>query len=112
MGGNNKKRRRDHDVPRLMGEAISLVMVVEYDGSAFFGSQLQAGQRTVQGELELGIARLELGHFGGLRSHGQEPSDQGDRVRVVLASRTDKGVHSKGQVNADISKQISIFNDT
>lgn len=57
--------------------------ILAYDGTAFAGSQRQAGRRTVQGELE--AALRTLGWTG--RS-------------VLLAGRTDTGVHAAGQVAA------------
>jgi tRNA pseudouridine38-40 synthase len=54
---------------------------VEYDGTAYFGSQLQANQPTVQEELEKALKNLT-----------------GENIRISLASRTDTGVHAQGQV--------------
>jgi tRNA pseudouridine38-40 synthase len=57
--------------------------VIEYDGTAFAGSQVQPNARTVQGELERALNRLI-----------------GEETRVRLAGRTDAGVHATGQVVA------------
>lgn len=58
-------------------------VILAYDGTAFVGSQRQAASRTVQSELEKALRTL--GWSG--RS-------------VLLAGRTDTGVHASGQVAA------------
>lgn len=63
----------------------NIKLVLEYDGTDFKGSQLQANGRTVQGELEKALASLTgLG--------------VGERCVVSMAGRTDSGVHASGQV--------------
>ncbi len=64
----------------------TLRVVLEYDGTNFSGWQVQKGlppQQTVQGAVQQAIERLTL-----------------ERVRVRGASRTDAGVHARGQVAA------------
>ena len=56
-------------------------VTVEYDGTDYAGFQYQAGQRSVQNEIEQAVRRLT----------GQE-------VRISGAGRTDSGVHALGQV--------------
>lgn len=58
-------------------------LILAYDGTDFAGSQRQAKRRTVQGELEKALCAL-----------GWSGSS------VVLAGRTDTGVHASGQVAA------------
>ncbi len=57
-------------------------ILLQYDGTNYFGWQLQPEQVTIQGELERALAVLNAGQ----------------RVIVVGAGRTDTGVHARGQV--------------
>jgi tRNA pseudouridine38-40 synthase len=66
------------------GAPVRYRATVEYDGTDFAGFQLQLNARTVQGELEAALARL----------------NGGERVVVDGAGRTDTGVHASGQVIA------------
>jgi len=54
---------------------------LEYDGSGFAGWARQPGLRSVQGELESALERI-----------------RGEATPVVVAGRTDAGVHARGQV--------------
>lgn len=56
-------------------------MIIEYDGGAFAGWQLQPEERTVQGELEKALQAIIQ-----------------EEIRVTGAGRTDAGAHAKGQV--------------
>jgi tRNA pseudouridine38-40 synthase len=58
-------------------------LLIEYDGSDFYGWARQLGARTVQEELERALAIV-------LR--------RSDGVRLTVAGRTDTGVHAWGQV--------------
>src|SRR3989304_4841713 len=58
-------------------------VILAYDGAGFTGSQRQANSRTVQGELERALHNLGW-------------SDRS----VLMAGRTDTGVHATGQVAA------------
>ena len=58
-----------------------LALLIEYQGTAYGGSQYQKNAPTVQDSLERALSSLT-----------SEP------VRVALAGRTDAGVHARGQV--------------
>ena len=60
-----------------------IALLLEYEGTAFHGSQAQTGQRTVQDVVEEALCRFT-----------------GERQRVAFAGRTDAGVHALGQVVA------------
>jgi tRNA pseudouridine38-40 synthase len=58
-----------------------IILILEYDGTNYHGSQFQTNAPTIQGETEKALRKLT-----------------GKRTRIKLASRTDAGVHAKGQV--------------
>lgn len=66
---------------------VRLAFSVSYLGSRFFGSQMQADSRTVEGEFVATCRRLSL--FSDWRQAG-----------FLFAGRTDRGVHARGQVAA------------
>ena len=58
-----------------------LALLLEYQGTAYGGSQYQKNAPTVQGTLERALGSLT-----------------GEPIRVAMAGRTDAGVHARGQV--------------
>lgn len=70
--------------PTATSETTRLRLDIAYDGGAFTGWTKQPGLRTVQGELEKALETV-------LRRFGPTPS-------LVVAGRTDAGVHALGQV--------------
>jgi tRNA pseudouridine38-40 synthase len=70
-------------VARKVGTALveNLKLILEYDGTAYHGWQVQPGQPTIQGVLQERAKRIS-----------------GEEVRITGAGRTDAGVHALGQV--------------
>jgi tRNA pseudouridine38-40 synthase len=58
-------------------------LTVRYDGTAFAGSQIQPGKRTVAGTLTVGLESLLM-----------------QELHLLFAGRTDSGVHAEGNVCA------------
>jgi len=58
-----------------------MVLIMEYNGTHYHGFQLQADLPTIQGEIEKALWKLTR-----------------EKRRVMAASRTDAGVHARGQV--------------
>lgn len=59
-----------------------LKCTVSYDGTQFFGYQVQPGKRTVQREIQTALSRIHHGNY----------------VKITASGRTDRGVHALGQV--------------
>lgn len=71
----------------------NIKLLMEYDGTGFFGWQVQPDQRTVQGELQAALKEF-----------------LGKETPVTGAGRTDTGVHALGQVaNFNTEKSYDIL---
>jgi len=64
-----------------VSEVRKVKVIVEYDGTAYKGFQVQLDAPTIQGELEDALESVTREH-----------------IRIVGAGRTDAGVHARGQV--------------
>jgi len=76
---------------------MRIALGLQYDGSAYSGWQTQVDQPTVQDKLESAITS-----FVGSEDANLNP------IRVVVAGRTDTGVHALGQVvhfDVDVERQ-------
>lgn len=82
----------------LPADSHRLRLDLAYDGTDFSGWAKQPGLRTVEGEIEAGLALI-------LQT---EPGE----VRLTVGGRTDAGVHSRGQVaHIDVSgEQLATWN--
>lgn len=67
--------------PTAEDRTVRLRLDLGYDGTDFFGWAVQPGRRTVQGVLEHALSLVTR-----------------EQVRVVVAGRTDAGVHAREQV--------------
>jgi len=59
---------------------MNIILKIQYDGTDFFGSQIQSEGRTVQGELQSALGKL----FS-------------ENISTVFSGRTDSGVHAREQ---------------
>jgi tRNA pseudouridine38-40 synthase len=69
------------EIGRSQKLTTRMALVVEYDGTNYFGFQWQANAPTIQSELEKALEKLT-----------------GENIRIAASSRTDTGVHARGQV--------------
>jgi tRNA pseudouridine38-40 synthase len=81
LGNKVESQEKDPGRASMLNNVTKMVLVVEYNGNKYYGFQLQAGLPTIQGEVEKALEKLT-----------------GEQVRVIAASRTDTGVHARGQV--------------
>lgn len=65
----------------IVGPTVRVAMVIAYHGAPFHGFAVNAGVRTVGGDLTVALGKL-LGH----------------PVELTVAGRTDKGVHARANV--------------
>jgi len=63
------------------GKMKRIMLTISYDGTAYSGWQIQSGRETIEGVLNRCIFELT-----------------GERVEVIGASRTDAGVHARGNI--------------
>jgi len=59
----------------------NIKLTIEYDGTDYFGWQIQKRKRTVQGEITRALERIFA-----------------EKIKLIGAARTDSGVHALGQV--------------
>ncbi len=72
--------------------SYNIKCIIEYDGTNFYGFQIQPGLRTVEGELNKTLSNI----FN-------------EDIKVIGSGRTDRGVHAKGQViNFVVTKRIPL----
>ena len=83
------------EIEQIRKLTIRIALVMEYDGTNYFGFQWQANAPSIQGAVENALEKLT-----------------GEKVRVLGSSRTDTGVHARGQVvsfNTNSSLQVAAF---
>lgn len=89
-------KRQGRAAPYTVG-VVRLRIDLAYDGGAFYGWARQPALRTVQGQIETALSRV-------LRI----PADgESSPLRLVVAGRTDTGVHASHQVcHCDIDETV------
>jgi tRNA pseudouridine38-40 synthase len=81
-----------HEVEQSRKLTTRLALVLEYDGTDYFGFQWQSNATSIQSTVENAVEKLT-----------------GEKVRVLGSSRTDTGVHARGQVvSFDTSSSLQV----
>ena len=76
---------------------------ISYDGTRYSGWEHQPGKDTIQGKIEMVLARMI-----GLDPTPEEFFGDNEPVEVIASGRTDAGVHAKAQVaNAVLDTDLS-----
>lgn len=74
---------------------MKYLVTFSYDGSAFVGFQRQKKLKTVQGEIETALTKI----------------NNNEKVELVASGRTDRGVHALNQkAHFKLNKRIPIYN--
>lgn len=66
---------------------------IAYDGTRYYGWEHQPGKETIQGKLEMVLARME-----GVNPAPEDFFGEGAPVEVIGAGRTDAGVHARAMI--------------
>lgn len=69
------------DANNSTAATTKIVLIVEYEGTRYYGFQWQSNLPTVQAEIETALEKMT-----------------GEKLRIAAASRTDTGVHALGQI--------------
>ena len=81
-----------YSMEQRCGNMRNLCMTVTYDGTAYYGFQVQPGGNTIQDHLEDAIRALT-----------------GETVKITGSGRTDAGVHARRQIfNFPTASQIPV----
>ena len=77
---------------------------ISYDGTRYFGWEHQPGKETIQGKIEMVLARMLR-----LEPDPEEFFGEEAPVEVIASGRTDAGVHAKAQVaNTYLDTDLSV----
>lgn len=73
----------------------TIIMLTEYDGTNYFGWQVQPNKKTIQGELNKAIRKAF--NFKPEKNNS-EFEENNSEFSIIGSGRTDSGVHASGQI--------------